>query len=93
MRIMDDRSILDGELVREFTRRQSHVPKSSWALGWDTPTAPSSSGAIFLPNLSDTWVTLGRLFGLIQSKSWRWCCSQIVCIPAEETKPFARSDR
>lgn len=38
-------SILDGELVREFTRRQAQVPESSWALGWDTPTAPSSSGS------------------------------------------------
>ena len=42
-------SILDGGLVREFTRRQSHVPKSSWALGWDTPTAPSSSGSYLSP--------------------------------------------
>jgi serine-type D-Ala-D-Ala carboxypeptidase len=37
-------SILDRELVRIFTKRQSHVPQSSWAMGWDTPTAPSSSG-------------------------------------------------
>ena len=37
-------SILNRELVREFTRRQSQVPHSSWALGWDTPTVPSSSG-------------------------------------------------
>ncbi|HET9576091.1 MAG TPA: serine hydrolase [Nitrospira sp.] len=42
-------SILDGELVREFTRRQSQVPQSSWALGWDTPTAPSSSGRYLSP--------------------------------------------
>lgn len=40
-------SILDPELVREFTGRQSYVPQSSWALGWDTPTAPSSSGRYF----------------------------------------------
>lgn len=40
-------SILDSELVREFTGRQSYVPQSSWALGWDTPTAPSSSGRYF----------------------------------------------
>jgi CubicO group peptidase (beta-lactamase class C family) len=40
-------SILDGELVREFTTRQESATRSSWALGWDTPSAPSSSGANF----------------------------------------------
>ncbi len=40
-------SILDRDLVREFSRRTTLVPKSSWALGWDTPTAPSSSGKYF----------------------------------------------
>jgi len=42
-------SMLNGELVREFTRRRSEVPQSSWALGWDTSSAPSSSGAYFSP--------------------------------------------
>ena len=42
-------SILDRELVREFTRRQTQVPGSSWALGWDTPSAPSSSGNYLSP--------------------------------------------
>ena len=42
-------SMLDRGLVREFTRRQSHVPASSWALGWDSPSAPSSSGSYFSP--------------------------------------------
>lgn len=40
-------SILDGELVRQFTTRQKSAPRSSWALGWDTPSAPSSSGSCF----------------------------------------------
>lgn len=40
-------SILDGELVREFTTRQESVARSSWALGWDTPSSPSSSGSNF----------------------------------------------
>ena len=40
-------SILDGELVRQFTTRQESDARSSWALGWDTPTAPSSSGSHF----------------------------------------------
>lgn len=40
-------SILDGELVRQFTTRQPSAAQSSWALGWDTPSAPSSSGSSF----------------------------------------------
>jgi CubicO group peptidase (beta-lactamase class C family) len=44
-----DRSILDRQLVQEFTTKQSYPRQSSWALGWDTPTAPSSSGTHFSP--------------------------------------------
>ena len=40
--------LLEPELVRRFVTRQS-VPNSSWALGWDTPSAPSSSGTKFSP--------------------------------------------
>ena len=40
-------SILEGELVRQFTTRQESAARSSWALGWDTPSAPSSSGSRF----------------------------------------------
>jgi len=40
-------SILDSGLARRFTVRRKDVPQSSWALGWDTPSAPSSSGAYF----------------------------------------------
>ena len=43
----DDRSILDRRLVHEFTSKPSRPAGSSWALGWDTPTAPSSSGVHF----------------------------------------------
>jgi CubicO group peptidase (beta-lactamase class C family) len=42
-----DASILDPDLVRRFVSRQENVPESSWALGWDTPTVPSSSGSHF----------------------------------------------
>jgi CubicO group peptidase (beta-lactamase class C family) len=42
-----EESILDGPLVRRFVGRQQHIPHSSWALGWDTPSAPSSAGAYF----------------------------------------------
>jgi CubicO group peptidase (beta-lactamase class C family) len=38
------------EIVREFFRRQDIVKGSSWALGWDTPSAiNSSSGRYFSP--------------------------------------------
>lgn len=40
-------SILNHDLVREFTRRQAKEGKSSWALGWDTPSMPSSAGSHF----------------------------------------------
>lgn len=40
-------SILDGALVRQFTARQDQASRSTWALGWDTPSAPSSSGSCF----------------------------------------------
>ena len=40
-------SMLDGRLVRQFTARQEPPPPSNWALGWDTPSAPSSSGSFF----------------------------------------------
>jgi CubicO group peptidase (beta-lactamase class C family) len=41
------RSILGGELVKQFTTRQESAARSSWALGWDTPSVPSSSGSHF----------------------------------------------
>ena len=41
--------LLAQELAAPFTTRQQSVPNSSWALGWDTPSAPSSSGTLFSP--------------------------------------------
>ncbi|MBM4132997.1 MAG: serine hydrolase [Nitrospira sp.] len=43
-------SLLRSDLARRFTSRQEIVPGSSWALGWDSPSAPSSSGTKFSPN-------------------------------------------
>jgi CubicO group peptidase (beta-lactamase class C family) len=39
--------IFEPGTVSEFTKRQQMPPTSGWALGWDTPTAPSSSGTFF----------------------------------------------
>jgi len=41
--------LLPSELVRKFVTKQDRVTGSSWALGWDTPSAPSSSGSRFSP--------------------------------------------
>ena len=40
-------TILDRAMVHEFTRRQNPEGASSWALGWDTPSVPSSAGRYF----------------------------------------------
>ena len=37
-------SVILPELVRQFATKQDRTPSSSWALGWDTPSLPSSSG-------------------------------------------------
>lgn len=39
--------VLPSDLVRRFTARQARIAESSWALGWDTPSTPSSSGRRF----------------------------------------------
>lgn len=39
----------DGATSREFTRRQSLVPGSSRALGWDTPSPGNSAGTLLGP--------------------------------------------
>jgi CubicO group peptidase (beta-lactamase class C family) len=43
-------SLLEQPLARAFTERWKKIPQSSWALGWDTPSAPSSSGTLFSPS-------------------------------------------
>jgi serine-type D-Ala-D-Ala carboxypeptidase len=40
-------ALLDQGIVREFTQRQKLEGVSSWALGWDTPSMPSSAGRYF----------------------------------------------
>jgi CubicO group peptidase (beta-lactamase class C family) len=39
--------LLRSETVSMFAARQTHPPGTSRALGWDTPSAPSSSGHFF----------------------------------------------
>jgi len=41
--------LLKPETIALFTRRQDSPPGTSRALGWDTPSHPSSSGLYFSP--------------------------------------------
>lgn len=42
--VLGKNSPLPVGLVKKFVCRQDEVPDSSWGLGWDTPSSPSSSG-------------------------------------------------
>lgn len=42
-------TVFQPDLARRFLTRQEGTPGSSWALGWDTPTDPSSTGKHFSP--------------------------------------------
>ena len=42
--------LFQSETVALFTSRQKDPPATEWALGWDTPTTPSSSGQFFSPH-------------------------------------------
>lgn len=39
--------VLNAGLAQHFTQRQHGMSLSSWGLGWDTPSSPSSSGTLF----------------------------------------------
>lgn len=43
-------AFLDSEVVRRFVSRLKEDGTSSWALGWDTPSQPSTSGTFFSPH-------------------------------------------
>ncbi len=45
--VYGERRLADSETVALFTRRAGLVPGSSRALGWDTPSDPSSAGRYF----------------------------------------------
>ena len=63
-----------------FTRRAGLPPGSSRALGWDTPSAPSSSGKYFSPHSAghlgfagtSLWIDFERGIGvgLLTNRTW-----------------------
>ena len=72
--------LLRPEVVSLFTSRQKLPPESSWALGWDTPTAPSSSGKYLSPRSyghlgftgSSLWIDPERhlAIALLTNRTW-----------------------
>ncbi len=42
-------SMFSSDITKKFVAPQERVPGSSWALGWDRPSHPSSSGTFFSP--------------------------------------------
>lgn len=47
--IYGTRRIMKRSTIERFTRQPNLVPESARALGWDTPSSPSSSGRYFSP--------------------------------------------
>ncbi len=45
--LLDEQGLFSSETVQLFTTRTGLPPGSSRALGWDTPSQPSSSGRFF----------------------------------------------
>ena len=45
--VCDKDSLFSSSLAKEFVKKYDHTGESSWGLGWDTPSQPSSSGKWF----------------------------------------------
>lgn len=79
--------LLDPDLVQRFTLRQPRVPHSSWALGWDTPSVPSSSGTLFSPE------SFGHL-GYTGTSLWIDPATQLeVVLLSNRVHPTRRNER
>lgn len=80
--------ILRPETVTLFTSRQNVPPGSSWAMGWDTPTAPSQSGKHFSPRAyghlgftgTSLWIDSERQLSvtLLTNRTWPDSRSQAI---------------
>jgi CubicO group peptidase (beta-lactamase class C family) len=76
------------ETVALFTLRESAPPRSSRALGWDTPSTPSQSGKYFSPNSyghlgytgTSLWIDPTRQLSitLLTNRTWPDCSNQAI---------------
>ena len=88
--------ILQPETVRLFTDREVSPPESSRALGWDTPSKPTSSSGRYFSSLSfghlgftgtSLWIDPGRKLSvtLLTNRTWPDRSSQLI----REVRPRA----
>jgi CubicO group peptidase (beta-lactamase class C family) len=80
--------ILRPETVELFTRRESVLPGTSRALGWDTPSAPSQSGKYFGPRSfghlgytgTSLWIDPDQQLSitLLTNRTWPDCSNQAI---------------
>jgi serine-type D-Ala-D-Ala carboxypeptidase len=71
-----------------FTRRESSPPRTSRALGWDTPSSPSQSGKYFSPSSfghlgysgTSLWIDPERQLSvtLLTNRTWPDCSNQAI---------------
>jgi CubicO group peptidase (beta-lactamase class C family) len=82
------RPILRPEIVRLFTRREQSPPRTSRALGWDTPSSPSQSGKFFSSSSfghlgytgTSLWIDPERQLSitLLTNRTWPDCSNQAI---------------
>jgi CubicO group peptidase (beta-lactamase class C family) len=82
------RPILRPETVRLFTRREPSPPRTSRALGWDTPSSPSQSGKFFSSSSfghlgytgTSLWIDPERQLSitLLTNRTWPDCSNQAI---------------
>ncbi|HEX3473287.1 MAG TPA: serine hydrolase domain-containing protein [Silvibacterium sp.] len=74
------RQLFQPDTVRLFATRQAEPPDTSRALGWDTPSEPSSSGRYFTPNSighlgysgTSLWIDPGRRLAVVLLSNRTW---------------------
>ncbi len=82
------RPVLRPETLALFTRRESSPPRTSRALGWDTPSAPSQSGKYFSAHSfghlgytgTSLWIDPERQLSitLLTNRTWPDCSSRAI---------------
>ena len=86
--LQEGRPILRPETLAVFTRRETSPPGTSRALGWDTPSSPSSAGRYFSATSfghlgytgTSLWIDPQRQLSvtLLTNRTWPDCTNQAI---------------